>query len=103
MQLWDARSYEYAGPLTGPTNDVGAVAFSPDSTVLATTSDRSIRLWNPRTRHPVADPGTRHTSPLMLAGHTDIIYTAAFSPDSTVLATGGKDHTARLWSIEQRR
>ncbi len=34
---------------------------------------------------------------LTLSGHTDIVYSAVFSPDGTHIATGSADGTARIW------
>ena len=52
-------------PLTGHTDAVGVVAFSPDGHRLATGSyDHTIRLWNADTGQPLGDP---------LIGHTDYV------------------------------
>ena len=70
-------------PLTGHTDTVNSVAFSPDGHTLATGSaDQTVRLWN------VTDP--THPTPLgpPLTGHTDSVYSVAFSPDGHTLASG---------------
>jgi WD40 repeat protein len=81
-------------PLTGHTNSIGSVMFSPDGHTLATGgNDRTVRLWN------VTDP--THPTPLgqPLTGHTNYIRSVAFSPDGHILASGGNDRTVRLWNV----
>ncbi|GIH29729.1 hypothetical protein Aph01nite_80390 [Acrocarpospora phusangensis] len=74
---------------TGP---VTSCAFSPDGTLLATTSDdRTVRLWR------VADGSVQ----AVLSGHTGGVWDCAFSPDGTLLATAGEDATVRLWQLPE--
>jgi WD40 repeat protein len=73
--------------LPGHAKPVRDVAFSPDGTILATTSDdQTVRLWDPVTGKQLRT----------LTGHTRPVYGVAFSPDGTILATAGDD-TVRLW------
>ena len=74
--------------LTGHTNGVYSVAFSPAGGTLASGSgDNTIRLWD-----SVAGEHQR-----TLTGHTDTVYSVAFSPDGRTLASGSRDNTIRLW------
>jgi WD40 repeat protein len=79
--------------LTGHSDDVGALAFSPDGHILASGSDdHAVVLWNV----------TNRARPVRLAtlyGHSMKVTSAAFSADSHTLATGGDDYATILWDI----
>jgi WD40 repeat protein len=77
-----------ARTLTGHTNGVYNVAFSPDGRLLATASlDRTARVWDPATGDCLRT----------LTGHTNTVWAVAFSPDGRLLATASPDMTARVW------
>jgi hypothetical protein len=77
-----------ARTLTGHTDGVCGVAFSPDGRLLATASfDGTARVWDPATG------GHLRT----LTGHDGGVWGVAFSPDGRLLATASRDGTARVW------
>ena len=89
VRLWNAITLKLERTLTGHTNTVDAVVFSPDGDMLVSSSrDQTIRLWNP------------HNGKLKrtLIGHTDEVMRMAFSPDGTTLASGSRDRKIRLWN-----
>ncbi|KAI9013067.1 WD40-repeat-containing domain protein [Gaertneriomyces semiglobifer] len=74
--------------LTGHTEAVLSVAFSPDGKQLASGSgDTTIRIWDLDTETP------QHT----LIGHKNWVQIVAWSPNCRMLASGSMDTTIRLW------
>jgi WD40 repeat protein/formylglycine-generating enzyme required for sulfatase activity len=88
-RLWDSETGKELIILKGHADQVLGVAFSPDSTRLATVSfDNTVRLWDVRTGAGL----------LELKGHAYPVRSVAFSPNGTRLATAGSfDHTVRIW------
>ena len=91
VRLWDAGSWQFQRTLSGHTDGIVALAFSPDSRTLVSASsgyeDRRVHLWN-------LDTGeVRRT----LSGQGGNIRSLAFSPDGTRLAVGSWNEI-RLWN-----
>lgn len=66
----------------------GNVPFSPDGTRLAVAS--SIGIW-------IYDVHSEEVKELELITHTHDVTTLAYSPDGSILASGSRDATIRLW------
>ncbi|MGS2808425.1 toll/interleukin-1 receptor domain-containing protein [Nocardia sp. MW-W600-9] len=94
LLLWDANTGQPVGdPLAGHEGLVNSVAFSPDSTRLASGStDNTVRLWNVAT-------GTAEGAPL--AGHSGWVMGVEFGPDGHRLASTAFDGTMRVWNISR--
>ncbi|CAO3635096.1 unnamed protein product [Cunninghamella echinulata] len=77
--------------LTGHTEAILSVSFSPDGSQLATGSgDTTVRIWDLNTETP------QHT----LKGHTGWVLSIAWSPDGKLVASGSMDNTVRLWDAK---
>lgn len=91
VKLWNLSTGKELAAMNPPGDTLCAV-FSPDNLLLATggtDADHAIHLWD-------ATTGAKIRS---LKGHTDYIYALSFSPDKTLLVSGGKDRTLRLWDV----
>ncbi|MET7571907.1 hypothetical protein ABZT04_25870 [Streptomyces sp. NPDC005492] len=73
-----------------------SVAFGQGGRVLATASERSVRLWNVTDRRA---PVALSTLPEVSAAPTWV----AFRPDGDTIATGHTDGTTRLWNVRDPR
>jgi len=100
--IYELASGRVLHHLKGHDKGVGAVAWSPDGTTIASGGmDKTIRLWDPKTGEAMA----------VLRGHGSWIFGLAFSRDSHwLLAAAGawpnqpsKGPEIKLWDCRERR
>jgi WD40 repeat protein len=103
--LLDAQTHATIASFQGHEKMVMSATFSPDSRRLASCSlDLTVRLWQIgrlRFSPPSAGGLMRVTECQVLRGHTDEVFAAAFHPDGTRLATGGRDRAIWLWDLKR--
>jgi dipeptidyl aminopeptidase/acylaminoacyl peptidase len=93
IRLWNWKSNRSPIELKDHTNQVRSLAFSPDSSTLASTSeDRSIKLWDVK-----AVKAGRREPEQTLTDHQKSVQSVRFSPDGKTLVSGGQDKTVRVW------
>jgi len=68
---------------------IGEQIFSPDGKCRTFLNNNTVQIWT------IADQFIA-----TLTGHNCWIASASWSPDSKYLATGSRDHTAKMWTIQ---
>ena len=93
--VWDVQSGQIVQKLIGFAHNVVALAFSPNSKLLATgggvpAEDGEIKVFESGTWKQVTN---------VKNGHSDTVYGVSFNPDSTKLATCSADKFIKVFEI----
>ena len=99
IKLWDIASRTLRATLQGHTDQINALAFSPDGALLASGSgngqlgDDGVKLWDVARRTEIA------TIKVPGAG----VWSVAFSHDGSTLAWGAAFGGVTLWDVANRK
>src|SRR5262249_17923802 len=93
-RLFDARTGRLLRTIDAGSKWSMAVAFSPDSQLLATANrDGTVAFWDP-------GEGTLQGA---LGGHGDVVTFLSFFADGQTLVTGTEDGAVKLWDMPTRQ
>ena len=91
--VWDAASgnavWTRSIGIPGQRDQKVGIGFSPDGSLLALPVGNNVELVD----------ATTGLARIVLAGHTESVTSATFSPDGRQLATSSLDDTARTWDL----
>jgi ribosome assembly protein 4 len=100
-RIWDCQTQTPLYTLSGHSNWVLCVSYSPCGTMIATGSmDSTVRLWDAETGKPLGSA---------LSGHSKWVSSLTWEPlhlvksgDTPRLASGSKDGTVKVWDTTRR-
>ncbi len=94
VHFW-RRSTEQDSMMSGYPAKPSALAFDDTGTLLATGGGEAVTVWS---FHGSGPEGTR---PGVLELHVQPVTTLAFAPNAMRLASGGRDGTVVVWSLQR--
>jgi WD40 repeat protein len=93
LQIWDANAKKVIHLLTGHSDPVKSVVFSPDSQTLASGSeDGSVKIWDVNSGKELLTLSEKNYQ-----GVVKKITSVAFSPNGQILASSSIDGTITIW------
>ncbi|CAE7129932.1 unnamed protein product [Rhizoctonia solani] len=99
IRLWDPSTGQQLGDAIKGNQTFYSVAFSPDAKLIASGSSydrystrRGVQLWDVQTRKALSE---------LFKGHTNLVQSVSFSPDSARLVSGSHDKTIRVWDVDR--
>ncbi|KAF7342956.1 WD-REPEATS-REGION domain-containing protein [Mycena venus] len=121
VRIWDADTGAALGGPLRHNDMVLCVTFSPDGKhIVSGSSDNTVYVWDAETgavQHclleghigqvqiPLSSATKGHrekwrVTKAVLSGHTDEVYSVAFSPDGKHIVSGAYDNTVQIWDVE---
>ncbi len=98
IEVWDVKEGTVLLTPAGHQGDQGAVDWSPDGTAILTVGmDGMARIWDAETGAQRLAMGVVSDPPTDLLYYFQVIGDAAWSPRGNQIATGARDHIARVW------
>ena len=95
----DDESYAAREQASKELADLGVIAEPELRKAMKEPPSVEVRIRARRLRKELRSP-----PPLaVLRGHFDEVETVAFSPDGTLLASGGRDGSVKLWEVKTRK
>lgn len=95
VKLWDLRTNTLIRTLDKDEANGDSVTFSSDGKTIASTVSEDVKLWNVQTgsleQTVRGEPGAPSVAAL------------AFAPDGKTIATGCRDGSLRIWSVNRTR
>ena len=88
LRVWDIRSYR---SVVFRLPQKGTIAYSNETETIASVTKNYLKVWNLKSM----------ANEFVLEGHSDLITTLHFSLDGSLIVTGSRDTTLKLWSIKK--
>jgi WD40 repeat protein len=105
LHLWDVDRGRKLAERPVHQQRLTGVYFRPDGRQVATTDDRTVRLWDVPSLEPSA-PGLTVAGPFNVRPGpygVDLAGAFRFSPDGSMCATAADDGTVQVWDLAGRR
>ena len=95
-RIWDANTGKLSTWLEGHVDSITFATYSPadPNLILTVSRDRTGKVWRKSTDGNHTDWHSINE----LHGHTDILTSAAFSPDGKYIVTASRDRSIRIWN-----